>query len=82
MCGFVTQAAYVSNCDLLYKLIKVNAKIQCHLNDMTAHTFHKEKKSASLEHSLLELRRIHCHPCLQKAAAQHTRLREGKLKVV
>lgn len=48
MCGFVTQAAYVSNCDLLYKLIKVNAKIQCHLNEFFTCLVTSVKSKASI----------------------------------
>lgn len=48
MCGFVAQAAYVSNCDLLYKLIKVNAKIQCHLNEFLTCLVTSVKSKASI----------------------------------
>lgn len=56
MCGFVPQAAYVSNCDLLYKLIKVNAKIQCHLNEFLTCLVTSVKSKAPVTFFFLFLR--------------------------
>jgi len=59
---------------------KPDEKTGCHLNYTRKHILHKLKNSVSIEPCLLELRRIHYHPYLLKAAAQCEVEREKREK--